>query len=354
MHQQTITAFRGAGYGAGNWQTAIDLMARATGSRLGELVGWFSPHRPPFRLMTRDIADTDARLAIWGDLGGADPRINPMIRAGVRARPFQTLVDIDLIDSEERKRNILWNEVFDPCDIPHIASVLLHRDSDAHLVVGVLRRRSQGPLVGEERKLFELYAREAATSATFARKLGEDSGKLVSGALAAVGAAAIALNRFGRVVGITPAAESILATNGMIAVAAGSPRCARAPDQIRFEQAIGTVLARHVQQQVVMADGARAMALTVLPLPGELDLGYNACVLIVLEDVSAKLLLTPAEREVLALLQQGARADEIARARKVSRETARSQIKAVYAKLGRRGQVDLLRQNTAGPERPSD
>jgi len=52
--------------------------------------------------------------------------------------------------------------------------------------------------------------------------------------------------------------------------------------------------------------------------------------------------LTAKEAEVAAALLTGARAPEIARQRRVSKETVRSQIKAVYRKFGVKGQVAFI------------
>lgn len=53
--------------------------------------------------------------------------------------------------------------------------------------------------------------------------------------------------------------------------------------------------------------------------------------------------LTPAEARVAARLVKGETVDEVAFAHGVSRETVRTQIKSIYAKLGVSRQVDLLR-----------
>jgi len=52
--------------------------------------------------------------------------------------------------------------------------------------------------------------------------------------------------------------------------------------------------------------------------------------------------LTPAEREVSLALLRGERAAQIARRRRVSVYTVRSQIKSIYAKAGVSGYAEYL------------
>ncbi len=344
-YDRTIAAIRSAGYRPDQWQTAIDMLADATGSKLGELIGWVGADRLPTRLITRDRMDEEPMLARWDAVGGHRPDVNPMIARGMHAAPLDTIIDTDLIDADRRRHHILWNEVFDPSDIPHLGSVLLRRDGDTHLVIGVLRTRAQGPLTGTNRRLFDACARQAATAAAFARHFGEESGRLVARAMEAMETPAIALNGFGRVVGITRRADALIGDSPCLRLQSGRLRCADRRQENAFTRLLSGGLYRGLTGSLLLRSAGQLLRVSLHQLDGELDLGYNARIILVLEDLSDQLSLTPAKVEILALLRQGLRVNAIAALRGVSTGTVRSQTKAIYAKLGAAGQVELLRRD---------
>ncbi len=345
---KTIAAIRTAGYRPDQWQTAIDLLAEATGSRMGELIGWRGVDRQPFRMITKERMDNAAMLSVWDEIGGHRPNVNPMIARGVRAPLLDTILDTDVADRDARRHLALWNEVFDPYDIPHLGSVVLERVGSSHFVIGVLRSRAQGPLAGEARLVFDRCASEAAESAAFMRSFGDESGKLVTSALDALKVAAIAINGFGIVVGITPAAEKLVATGRCLRVPYRRLECVDEGQKEDFAKLLDAGLIDGRPGQLTLRGEGQMLRLSLHRLNGELDLGYNAKVILVLEDISEQLTLTKSEAEILALLRQGLRVSSIAQRRGVSTSTVRSQTKAIYAKLGAAGQFQLLTRTPDG------
>lgn len=341
---RTIFALRAAGSRPDQWQVAIDLLAEATGSRLGEFVHWSGQTKTTIRLMTKDRSNTDEVLQHWQDVGGSDPRINPMIAAGAWARPLELIADTNLISADRRRRHILWNEIFDPFDIPHIASLRLDSGHDPHMVIGVLRTRAQGPIEGVERRILLECAKEAAVTAAFVRKLGADATALSANALEAVGAAAILFNRFGMVIGVTPGAEAILRRDVPLRLRRGMLSASDDAQATSLRGAIAQANAGLGPAALTLHGRGERIGVTVLSVAHEIDLGCNATAIAVLEDQSRYAALTAAEDAVLALLREGLTAAEIARERGVSRETVRSQIKSIYAKLDVRRQAQLCRR----------
>ncbi len=339
---RALLAIRSAGFHPDGWQNAIDRLAEATGSRLGELAGWMGPDRKPFRLITQERIDDKKMIGIWNEIGGQKPDINPMINYGRRARPLETMLDIDLIDRDARRRSLLWNEVFDPFDIPHLGSILLQRFDGTHLVLGVLRSRDQGPLTGEGLRMFERGAEEAADIASFAKSFGDEAGELVTSAMDSMNVAAIALNGFGLVVGTTARAEALISNSRCLGQSGRYLVCHDQAERKAFDDIVDRGIGEGRAGTVILRGKGEALRVSLFRLAGELDLGFNAKVILLLEDVSPEQGLTAAEMEILALLRAGLRSDAIAAQRGVSRHTVRTQVKTIYSKLGTTGQIELI------------
>lgn len=338
-HRAAIEAARDAVVEPEKWNEMAAQAAIATGSRVGQLIGWVAASRPPLHLLTEDLPSTEER---WLELGGGDPRYNLLIRKGVIAPAMTTILDQDVISADARKRNPVWSGFFEPLNIPHIGAIVISKDPSFHLTLGMLRSREEGPLEGEAVRIFEHCARAAADSAAVSRSLGEEAATVLVQGLSGVNAVAIALDSYARVLGVTERAEALISAGNCLSVRKG--RLVVAPaDRQRLQAAFDRAIFFGIAQEAMLRGArGRALKLRFFLLHRRFDLGVNARVLLVIEDVSRLAQLTPAEKAVLELLRDGMKADAIAAARGVSRETARSQIKAVYAKLGVRGHAELL------------
>lgn len=174
----------------------------------------------------------------------------------------------------------------------------------------------------------------------------------------------ILLDKHARAVFTNRSAEQILALEDGIRVDRGRPRLDD-PQQDRafqelLEEAVRTS-ARHSRSygrtlSVVRPSGRRSYATMVGPLlapsSGE-DLGEAVAILFVADPEGSQIStaevleglydLTPAEAELLRLLAEGHSLDEVALRRGITRNTARSQLKQVFAKTDTRRQGELVR-----------
>jgi hypothetical protein len=129
---------------------ALDRMAAATGSRMGQLIGWISGQRPPMHLLTDTLAISEDD---WLAAGGASTKANPMMHAGSRLSAMTTILDIEVCLKQSKEERTLWGAFFDPCDVPHMGAIVLSKEDGNHLALALMRRRREGPLLGEQKRI---------------------------------------------------------------------------------------------------------------------------------------------------------------------------------------------------------
>ena len=113
----------------------------------------------------------------------------------------------------------------------------------------------------------------------------------------------------------------------------------------------------------IRLDGNVSMGLLVTPLRRS-DHGKPPCAVVMVSDPRhgaetwETLLgriygLTPTERQVVLQLLEGEPIEAIARGRRITRNTCRTHVKRVFAKVGARSQADLVRVLLGGRPRPT-
>lgn len=177
----------------------------------------------------------------------------------------------------------------------------------------------------------------------------------------ALGLAAIALDRAGRVVAISAAADELLRTSRVLRLdrgrlTAAAPVAARDLDRAVALCTLDIDPGLTSTALVLRAgDGTRTM-LRVTRLPHErVDLGAAARSIVVIEavcDARPPLAFssrpTVTEREIGRALLDGMRPADIAQRRGVSIHTVRSQIKTLFAKAGANGFIEFAAKVRAG------
>ncbi len=332
-----------AAFDAAHWHKAVDHLARATGSRAAELVGINPQSAVPLHIVADANLDPAALLRDWHAVGGATPAINPMIRAGLSSPAMHLLLDHQLVSIDGRARHVLWNEVFDPFDVPHLGSIIVHRDGPEYLVASVLRSRGQGPLEGEARAMLEAFAARMQASVALSRSFGLEAARLLTSALEAVDTAAVALSGWGRVVGVTEAAAGLIAGTGCLRVDGADLRARDGATDRQLRTAVASAHGGASGELSVAYRPGRRLRISTHPLRGAIRLGFSARVLVTLRDEPAIDHLTPAERAVLDHLIAGTSIGDIADIRGVSRDTVKTQAKVIYSKLNVSRHVDLMR-----------
>jgi DNA-binding CsgD family transcriptional regulator len=280
-------------------------------------------------------------------------RGRPLLQAG-----RSVVLEHDLASDEERKTLRVYNELYLRWGYPGFAMTGFRVDGQVW-AVPILRAEAQGHFTREEApRLAALnphLARMIRLSERFA--LGQASAQMAM--LDRLGCAAVLLDRSGHVRGMNRQADALMGEG--IAVCRGVLRAADAPsdrDLRRLLEWAGSgPLSRSApppRHVVVQRAGRRALVVEALPVAGlAADCFGQACVLLAITDLEARsplpeaLLrsafgLTAAEARLAARLGAGERLEDAAGALGITKNTARVQLRAVFAKTGTSRQPELV------------
>lgn len=342
------------------WHSALDKLARATGSRSGQLICVGNDSTVPLNVLTNvDPAAAEEFVAC----GGADPAINPRVKAGIEAPVLKSLAESDFLTPEEHATNRHYREFAHPWDIPFICLTSLERRRDLVIGLSVMRSARQGHIGPEERAVFESLAPHARAAVRMQIALEDNGIALVKGALEGLSLAAFVCSKDGRVQALTSQAEELVRGDRGLTLRNQSLRAVRDEEDRALSGAIARA-ARGLSRpgapamQALIVRGASAasapLVLDVMPLPSRsLELTCGPRVFVVVRgargaDTRRAALLhalygfTPAETEIALLLAQGKTTEAIAREREVAVGTVRTQIKSLLPKLGVGRQVELV------------
>lgn len=350
-------AFNAAAVGAGSWLDALSGLARATGSRGGQLVGFGSEKAMPFNWATGVGKE-------WGDdflaHGGTDPSINPNVRAGASVAPLKVLASADYVSHEQRRGCAFLQDFAHVHDTPYICLTPLIKDQTTHIGLAVLRSHRQGEITARQRALFSTIAPHVRAAVKTQMALEHQGALLVAGALEALSLTVFVCDGLGMVKAMTPSAESLAQANGPLRLKHGLLGTASAAETQALTRAIGAASGGLVRpgaplaNTVIVQGGGKPMVLDILPMPRrEHALGFEARALVVVRGgqcnpqrmkglLQMVYRLTEAEADVALWLAEGRTPEAIAAARNTTVGTTRMQIKAIYAKLGVHRQSELV------------
>ncbi|WP_040619148.1 hypothetical protein, partial [Rhodovulum sp. PH10] len=121
-------------------------------------------------------------------IGGADPAINPVVRAGIAAPTLQVITEAEITSAEDRRRLPIWGEFYNPYDAPHLCFTTVWREDFVELVLVVCRSARQGTIDTPERTAFAGIARHCRDAAMTAHAIGRDGALVLAGAFQALSA----------------------------------------------------------------------------------------------------------------------------------------------------------------------
>jgi DNA-binding CsgD family transcriptional regulator len=351
-------AFNAAAVGSGSWLDALDGLARATGSRAGELIGLGSAHTVPFNWVT-DL-DQDW-LDDFINIDGGNPAVNPFVRAGSQIPVLKVLASGDFLTREERRSNMFIAEHANRFDVPHICLTPLLKTDNMLVGMAVMRSSRQGEIGDAQRAVFTSIAPHVRAAVRTQMALEHQGALLVAGALEALSLTVFVCDALGIVKAMTPAAEAMVTAGSILRFKQGVLATSNFAETQALNKAIdaaaggllkpGAPLAGTV---VVQSENNKPLLLDILPMPRrDYAFCFDARALVVVRGAQTDcgrmkdLLrmvysLTEAEADIALLLAEGHSPEAIAVARNTTIGTTRMQIKAIYAKLGVHRQSELV------------
>lgn len=340
-------AFAAAAFDSAGWMPALRLLADATGSERAQLIGIGGPATIPFNLVT-DLPETALRQFV--EIEGGSPLVNPRVFASDRSRVMEIADERHYAAAIPHLSTDVYLDFMHDHDIPNGCSVKLLDDGQGLVGLALLRTVRDGRTSAADRALFAEVARHARGAVRSGMTLEANAVRYLGGVLDASGAAAFLLEPDGRVRTMTDAAERLV-TRGRLQIAGGRLVAGLPGEAAMLAAAIATTAlfgTRASPQAVALAGppGAPLLVLDVMVAPpGGWGLFERPKLLVLVrrglgDTADAHRLLqrvyglTAAEAAVAVRIALGDAREAIAAARDVSAGTVKSQVKAIFAKLG--------------------
>jgi DNA-binding CsgD family transcriptional regulator len=360
-HWLAVTdAFHSAAIEGHGWYDALDGLAEATGSRIGELISIGVDSAVHLNLMTNVEPGFHEAFV---EAGGGDPAINPRVSAGWKAPILQVLAESDFITPDEHKRHPHYQEFARPWGIPYICLTTLERRANGLIGLAVGRTHEQGHINPQERRAFASIAPHVRSAVRTHVALEGQGDALLAGAMDALSIPAFVCDHRGFVRKLTPAAEQLVASGGGLQLKQGRLHATHGADAKALSDALdaaamdreraGAPFAKVIVVRREEKDPA-PIVLDVIALPNlQFEFTFAPRLLILVrgaanhENRRSGILksvygMTAAETEIALQLSQGKTAEAIAESRNVGVGTVRAQIKTLLAKAGTSRQVELV------------
>jgi DNA-binding CsgD family transcriptional regulator/PAS domain-containing protein len=340
------------------WPAALGAFARACGARTGQLIGLSGDGEIVAHVLT-DLTPEEVREI--EAFGLSDPVGNPRLRIGRHADILTPVADQDHVDPDMRDRHPIYEKIFDRLDLSFNCQTVLVREPDLLLRTSISRSAQQGPLDAENFRAFAVLSPhiQAAARTQLALEAAQArSGVRMLDALAAPG---LLLDRTGRILAVSAAAETAMAEDRLFRRRGRNLLPVFPEDAPALTGAIDRALAARQAPEtpppgdivVRGADGRPAFVLNIAPIPGDgYVLGLAPAVLIVARTAttpkgSAELVmgawnLSRAEADIAVRLAEGQTLETIAEVRGSTLATVRSQLQAIYAKASVHRQAELV------------
>jgi DNA-binding CsgD family transcriptional regulator len=267
------------------------------------------------------------------------------------------ITDQDLMTADEMSRDPMYNDLFRPNGFQWFAGVGF-RAGSALWGLTIQRKLREGPFESEDKRKLAMLSQRLTEVATLSTAVGRVALSSATNALNAVRHPAIAIDRFGVVLDANPASQTVFDDDIRVAnrrLVLSDPLA-----KLHFEKlwdrlrATSDTAAFPCDPIVVRREGRAPVVIRVLPVHGAARtpfIGARALLtLTVMEPKSgpaAGLLsrifgLTAAEAKLASIIAEGTTLEVAAEELGIARETARSQLKAVFAKTGTHRQADLV------------
>jgi DNA-binding CsgD family transcriptional regulator len=315
----------------------------------------------PFNVMT---GIDPAIMKAFADIHGADPQVNPRVKAGMEAPVLRVLAESDFISHDEHARHPHYQSFAIPYDIPYICLTPLERRNDMLIGLAVVRSQKQGHVTDKQREVFGAVAPHVRAAVRTQIALEGHGAALLAGAMEAISVPLFVCDAAGNVEAFTPAAEALIAGCTGLQLKSGQLQAARPADATALSEAFDAAIHSHgkpgqppVQTVVIRCteqQDSLPIVLDVMPLrASHRPFSFTSRLLVIARSARARsertsailqaaYALTSAEADIALQLSAGKSVESIATCREVTVGTVRAQIKTLLAKVGVNRQVELV------------
>ncbi len=266
------------------------------------------------------------------------------------------VTDQDILTPDDIRKAPFYNELFEPLGFHWFAAVKFFA-GPAMWGLSIQRTARQGLFDHEEKRILAGLSDRLTEVASLTTAVGRVALSSATSALDKVHQPAIAMDRFGRVLDVNAAASHLfdkhlnIKSSRLVAADQSAARCLdRMNDQLRTSSDLSALSARPV---VIRRGRKNPIVVRVLPIHGAARNPFmGARALLILLDLHAKgrpdlavlaqtFGLTSAEAKLASCLGAGDSIERAAEQLGVSLSTARTQLKAVFAKTNTHRQAEL-------------
>ncbi len=275
----------------------------------------------------------------------------PLLLAGE-----SVIIDEDIFTPDETRHDPFFNDCLLPHDVPWFGAIGF-RSGSALWALSLQRSGRSGRYSKSDKRVLTTLAPRLSEVATLSAELGRAALKGAATALDLVGRPAFAIGRFGAVLEVNAAADSLFddelsIRNGRLSIRDADARVAFE----RFVALMGVIVdtaALPPERIVVRRRSKPPVVIGVLPVPAAARTAFlGARAILTLTELApgrgpnAAMLMeffgmTPAEAKLAAIIAEGVSLEEAATRLGIARETARAQIKLVFGKTDTRRQSEL-------------
>lgn len=341
-------AFLSAAVAPEGWLRALALLAEATGSDHAQIVGYGPGYGPEFNWVNDKPA---GMLEAFGAIpDGASPRANFRIAANLATHePVLHEAHYDAVRPALASAD--YSDLCHDWRIPYGCQANVHTGADGLLGLALLRSEANGRTTPAQRALFDAVRGDVTAAARLQMTLEGQGHRLLAGTFEAMDIAAFVLDRRMRVRAMSAPAERLL--HGGALRLAGGELLLPGPAARALAQAFaGVATGVPVREILTPALRLKLHRLPANDAPMHGAMGFAPYAILVAEPLAhladpatvlrTRYRLTATETEIALLLRAGHPRDTICARRHITRETLRTHLRAIFAKLGVRRETEAI------------
>lgn len=365
---KTIDRIYGAVSGAVPWSDVLAEMADHVGGRGATLLRCAKDEKGAVQLNMEGGRLDPAVFRLYEQYFPLDVRYEPISRQ----LPGMVFTDETIMDRELYRGSQIFNEFFQPCDIPHLIGVNLIHDSDMLAAFTIQGGSRPGPFTRQSATLFDVLTPHLTRAVQLQWQLAEAGRQLrrLQGLVDLVPRPVMLLDGFGNLVNTNAAAEALLRSHDGIRVQRRAVVIGDSAQHRNFLVLLRNAVTcrEHVGiepggvMQVSRPSGRAPYSVLVAPAPissDEIGEHYQLAAVFVFDPASRTrpppevlgraFNLSKAESRLVAYLAGGGSLADAAIDLELSVNTLKTQLRSALSRMGLRTQREMisLLENTA-------